>query len=83
MSTRADIHPFEPSSQRWELVDLVRRIQVLTLELQELEKREQNTPELDTTPSNARSSSSAGDWQPSRDTPQLSGTPPRDPRTAR
>jgi hypothetical protein len=48
MSTRAGSHPFEPSGQRWELVDLVRRIQVLTLELQELEKREQNTPELDT-----------------------------------
>ena len=47
MSTRHDIHPFEPSGQRRELVHLVRRIQTLRLELQELEKREQNTSELD------------------------------------
>jgi hypothetical protein len=46
MSTRHDIHPFEPG-QRRELVHLVRRIQTLTLELQELEKREHNTSQLD------------------------------------
>jgi hypothetical protein len=47
MSTRHDIHPFQPSGQRRELVRLVRRIHALTLELRELGKREQTTPELD------------------------------------
>jgi hypothetical protein len=35
--TRADIHSFEPNGQRRELVYLVPRIEVLTLEFQELE----------------------------------------------
>jgi hypothetical protein len=47
MSTRHDMHPFQPSGQRRELVRLVPGIQALTLELRGLGKREQTTPELD------------------------------------
>jgi hypothetical protein len=36
MSTNTDVRPLEPGGERRELVRLVRRIQALTLELQEL-----------------------------------------------
>jgi hypothetical protein len=46
MSTTRDVSPVEPRGERRELVRLVRRIQALTLELQELHQREGGTPDL-------------------------------------
>jgi hypothetical protein len=45
MSTR-DVTPLEPPGKRGELVQLVRRIQALTLELHELRQRGGGTSEL-------------------------------------
>ena len=46
MTTR-DVSPFEPRSrERREVVRLVRRIQALSLELEELRRREEDNPEL-------------------------------------
>ena len=46
MTTR-DVSPFEPRSrERREVVRLVRRIQALFLELEELRRREEDNPEL-------------------------------------
>ena len=46
MTTR-DVSPFEPRShERREVVRLVRRIQKLFLELEELRRYEQRTPEI-------------------------------------
>ena len=47
MSTSRNVNHFEPRSELRELTRLVRQIQTLTLELQELEKREHNTSQLD------------------------------------
>jgi hypothetical protein len=47
MHTDGNLNPFESSSQRLELIRLVRLIQALTLELQELRRREGDTPDLD------------------------------------
>jgi hypothetical protein len=44
MTTKRPMNPSEPSSERRELARLVRRIQTLTLELQELQGREADTP---------------------------------------
>jgi hypothetical protein len=44
MSTNTDVRPFEPGGERRQLVRLVRRIQTLTLELQELQQREGGAP---------------------------------------
>jgi hypothetical protein len=44
MTTKRAMNPSEPSSERRELARLVRRIQTLTLELQELQGREADTP---------------------------------------
>jgi len=46
MSTGHTVNPFEPSSQQRKIAHLVRRIQLLTLELQEARKRERHTTEL-------------------------------------
>jgi hypothetical protein len=46
MTTR-DVSPYEPRArERGEAVRLVRRIQALFLELEELRRREESTPEL-------------------------------------
>jgi hypothetical protein len=46
MTTR-DVSPFEPRSrERREVVRLVRRIQAVFLELEELRRREEDSPEL-------------------------------------
>jgi hypothetical protein len=46
MTTR-DVSPFEPSSrERREVVRLVRRIQAVVLELEELRRREEDNPAL-------------------------------------
>ena len=46
MTTR-DVSPFEPRSrERREVVRLVRRIQAVFLELEELRRREEDNPEL-------------------------------------
>jgi hypothetical protein len=46
MTTR-DVSPYEPRARvRGEAVRLVRRIQALFLELEELRRREESTPEL-------------------------------------
>ena len=46
MTTR-NVSPFEPRSrERREVVRLVRRIQALSLELEELRRREEDNPEL-------------------------------------
>ncbi len=46
MTTR-NVNPYEPRArERGEAVRLVRRIQVLFLELEELRRREEGTPEL-------------------------------------
>jgi hypothetical protein len=47
MSTGRSVNPFEPSAEQRKLAHLARQIQVLTLELQEDQKRDRNTPELD------------------------------------
>jgi hypothetical protein len=47
MTTNRSVHPFEPSGQRREFVRLVRQIQTLTLELRELQRREQDTSDVD------------------------------------
>jgi hypothetical protein len=39
--------PFEPRGERPELVRLIRQIQTLTHELQELQRRKQDSPEFD------------------------------------
>jgi hypothetical protein len=44
--TTRDVRPFEPGGERSELVRLVRRIQTLTLEVQELKLRQRGTGEL-------------------------------------
>jgi hypothetical protein len=46
-SITRDVSPLEPRGERRELVRLIRRIQALTLELQELRRREGGTPELE------------------------------------
>jgi hypothetical protein len=44
MTTKRPTNPTEPSSERRELARIVRRIQTLALELQELQRREADTP---------------------------------------
>jgi hypothetical protein len=44
MTTKPPMNPSEPSSERRELARIVRRIQALALELQELQRREAETP---------------------------------------
>ena len=47
MSTSRNVNHFEPRSELRELTRLVRQIQTLTLELQALQGREQDTSEFD------------------------------------
>lgn len=44
MTTKCPMNPSEPSGERRELARLVRRIETLTLELQELQQREPDSP---------------------------------------
>jgi hypothetical protein len=46
MTTNRSVHPFEPSRERRELVRLVRQMQDLALELQELRRHAGANPEL-------------------------------------
>jgi hypothetical protein len=47
MTTDRPANPSEPNSERRELARLIRRIQTLTLELQELQRREPDSPAVD------------------------------------
>jgi hypothetical protein len=47
MSTTHTVNAFEPSGRQREVARLVRRIQVLALELQEDQKGQRHTPEFD------------------------------------
>jgi hypothetical protein len=47
MTTKPPVHPPEPSHEQRELARLVRRIQTLTLELQEPRRRELDSAEVD------------------------------------
>ncbi len=47
MTTKRPMNPFEQSSERRELVQLVRRIQTLSLEVQEAGRRGVDTPAVD------------------------------------
>jgi hypothetical protein len=46
--TERPVHPFEPSGRRRELIRLVRRVQELTLELEENRQNGDATPEFQT-----------------------------------
>ena len=47
MHADRNLNPFESPSERFELIRLVRLIQAITLELQELRRTEGDTPDLD------------------------------------
>jgi hypothetical protein len=47
MTTKPPVHSSDPSGERRELARLVRRIQTLTLELQEPRRRELDSAEVD------------------------------------
>ena len=47
MHANGNLNPFETRSERLELIRLIRRIQALTLELQELRRSERDAPDLD------------------------------------
>jgi hypothetical protein len=47
MHADRNLNPFESTSERLELIRLVRRIQALTLELEELRRSERDTPDLE------------------------------------
>jgi hypothetical protein len=44
MTTKRPMNPSEPSAERHELARIVRQIQAVALELQELERREPDAP---------------------------------------
>jgi hypothetical protein len=49
MPTSRAVHPFEPSGRRRDLVQLIRQIQALTLELTQLRQRLEAHPEIGAT----------------------------------
>lgn len=78
MPSSRDVRPFERGGERSELVPLVRRIQALTLEVQELKLRRGDVRKLHAKERTLEPC--AGDWRPSPDAPPTTSTPPLDDR---